>query len=996
MRPNPGERAYSSVRAHSRFREQRIMSTGFAAPLWESVCRAVAEASRASDGELLDRFARQHDESAFAQLVKRYGSLVLGTCRRVLGNEADAEDAFQATFLVLARKAGTTAWRGPVGGWLYRTAHQVACKARTAAQRRSRHEEKVSPRPATGPLEELSAKELLTILDEELLKLPERYRAPLVLCYLQGATRDEAAQQLGCPPATLKCRLERGRQRLHAAAQRRGLALSSMLTAIVLTSGSSAAVAAPVVRSTVRAASGLLAGQSLAAIVSTQVAQLVEGGLPAMAVSKLRALVALVVVCGGLSGMALWARGTDAESAGGPALPERSVSARKAPPAKEQGKVGAREASAGKAKAHCKGQVLSPEGKTVSGAKVVYLFQAEREDGVWGTATAARGMTGPDGRFHLVVPPPEGARRRSGGMVIATAPGYGPGWTSVGSPDSVHEATVRLVKDDVPLQGRVVDLEGRPIAGASARVLQLRATHREDLGPWEKELRAKKELKLWGPNDPGVALDVTASGTGQTVRTDKDGKFRLSGLGRERLVLLRFSGPTIETRDVYTMTRAGRATIITREKDRYLAARVGALAPVVHRATFDHAAAPTRAVVGTVTDQATGKPVAGITLRAELTHGLGGREDRSIRTTTDKEGRYRLVGLPRGPKQMITVESGAGQPYLGAGRQTGRAPDLDPVRVDFALVRGVVIRGRVTDKATGKPVRARVEYFVFEGNPHLDKAPGFRNASIEAPLNRPDGTFTVLGLPGRGILTATMQRRESPYLVGVGGDKIKGMDKDGSFTTWPYIVMPAMHHTLVGLDVAADAREITCNLTVDPGHTITGKIVGPDGKEVVGAAVSASWARYSGPRGPLPTARFTLKAVETAPPLPFFFQHKEKKLGAVMLFKGDEKEVVVKLQPLATITGRLLDLDGEPLAGHYLSGYFEDGQLNLKRGWAGFFGATTDKDGRFRATVIPGVQVGAYFSVSPSRLGSKVFQKLTLKPGQTHDVGAVRVNPRPD
>src|SRR5438067_8095830 len=116
------------------------MSSASVVPLWENVCR-FAEAARSSDRELLERFAHQHDHSAFELLVRRHGPLVLGACRRVLG-EDDAEDAFQATFLVLAKKAGSIAWQGSVAGWLYRTAHQLACKARTAATRRARHEER--------------------------------------------------------------------------------------------------------------------------------------------------------------------------------------------------------------------------------------------------------------------------------------------------------------------------------------------------------------------------------------------------------------------------------------------------------------------------------------------------------------------------------------------------------------------------------------------------------------------------------------------------------------------------------------------------------------------------------------------------------------------------------------------------------------------------------------------------------------------------------------
>src|SRR5262249_708910 len=151
-------------------------------------------------------------------------------------------------------------------------------KARTAAARRARHESQAPARVSAGPLEQLSAQELLRIIDEELLRLPERYRAPLVLCYLQGSTRDEAAGQLGCPVNTLKHRLEWGRRKLHQAARRRGLTLGGILGATALASSGGTA-AAEVVRATVRAAAVLAAGQPLSGVVSTNVIQLVDGGI---------------------------------------------------------------------------------------------------------------------------------------------------------------------------------------------------------------------------------------------------------------------------------------------------------------------------------------------------------------------------------------------------------------------------------------------------------------------------------------------------------------------------------------------------------------------------------------------------------------------------------------------------------------------------------------------------------------------------------------------
>src|SRR4051794_33095221 len=173
---------------------------------------AAAPDDTASDRELLRRFAERRDEAAFASLMRRHGPMVLRVCRRLLPHGPDAEDAFQATFLTLAKKAGAVRWHDSAAGWLHGVARNTARRARDAAARRARHERGAPARAGADPLAEMSARELLGALDEELSRLPRQYREPLVLCYLEGAARDEAARRLGCPLGTLKGRLERGKE----------------------------------------------------------------------------------------------------------------------------------------------------------------------------------------------------------------------------------------------------------------------------------------------------------------------------------------------------------------------------------------------------------------------------------------------------------------------------------------------------------------------------------------------------------------------------------------------------------------------------------------------------------------------------------------------------------------------------------------------------------------------------------------------------------------
>jgi RNA polymerase sigma factor (sigma-70 family) len=228
---------------------------------------AGAAADELSDGELLRRFASGRDESAFGELLRRHGPMVLRVCRRLIDDRHDAEDAFQATFLVLARKAAGVAWYRSPASWLYAVAHRLAQEARRRACRRRTHEARVSRNPgeAPDPLSEISGRELLAVIDEELARLPERFRGPLVLCCLEGHGGEEASRLLGCSLSTLRRRLARGREVLRLRLTRRGVTLSAaaLASTMLLDNVAPAAVPAGLAGPTLRAATLLATGKSL-------------------------------------------------------------------------------------------------------------------------------------------------------------------------------------------------------------------------------------------------------------------------------------------------------------------------------------------------------------------------------------------------------------------------------------------------------------------------------------------------------------------------------------------------------------------------------------------------------------------------------------------------------------------------------------------------------------------------------------------------------------
>lgn len=215
-----------------------------------------------SDRLLLERFANDRDEAAFETLMHRHAQLVLNVCWRLLQHSHDAEDAFQATFLVLARKAKTVAWRESIAGWLHEVACRVAAEARTRVGRQRMREHPLNSLPDLPGASSSEPSEIPTLLDEELRRLPEKYRAPLVLCCLEGLSRDEAAQQLGWTVGAVKGRLERGRLLLARRLARKGITLAAVLTPALLPSLTRAAVSPALVRNTLQLASSFVANSS--------------------------------------------------------------------------------------------------------------------------------------------------------------------------------------------------------------------------------------------------------------------------------------------------------------------------------------------------------------------------------------------------------------------------------------------------------------------------------------------------------------------------------------------------------------------------------------------------------------------------------------------------------------------------------------------------------------------------------------------------------------
>jgi RNA polymerase sigma factor (sigma-70 family) len=279
----------------------------------------------ATDAQLLERFVARRDEAAFAALLRRHGPLVWGVCRRLLPQTADAEDAFQATLLVFARRARSISKRASVRSWLYTVARRVALRALADARRRQGRERPLLETLAAGPAPDEAGWELRSVLDEEIERLPGHERLPVILCYLEGRTLAEAAQELGCPKGTVGARLARARHRLGRRLARRGVTLSGAPVAAVL-GGRAAQAAVPpaLLEATVRAATLIAAGRVAAAgVVSARVAALTEGVLRAMFMQKVKLGAAFLVLAAlVVGGAAVFLRPAAAQTAPDNKLPE--------------------------------------------------------------------------------------------------------------------------------------------------------------------------------------------------------------------------------------------------------------------------------------------------------------------------------------------------------------------------------------------------------------------------------------------------------------------------------------------------------------------------------------------------------------------------------------------------------------------------------------------------------------------------------------------------
>ncbi len=912
-----------------------------------------------TDRELLERFeARDNSDAelAFALLVERHGGMVLQVCRRLLGNEHDAQDASQATFLVLAKRTGSIHNRDSVGAWLHRVAVRMACKLRASAARRrtqeTRGREMAIPRSASP-----HPTEAWTELHEELERLPERFRIPLVLCYLEGLTHQQAAQRLKWPLGTVESRLTRGRQRLRERLLRRGVVASTGLAALTaLPESTSAAVPPGWLEATAHAATRFAAGEPAVTVSSTQVASLVQGTLKTMTPVYLK-LSVIFCLAAGLTATArcamLWSAPDDAVPL------QQNPTASKAPENRA-------EDTPIFSTLNVRGRVLQPNGKPLVDAKLSLAFQTI--DWTWATriprlrtASTDGGhfgfiLTDNDDEVKLALRTTSGWPGGFGGIqVVATADGFAPTW---GSLDKTGD--LKLKPADTPIEGRLINLEGSPLPGVEIRVLLL--------------------------EDPAIpnSLYVAASGIFPQVTTDRDGRFRLPSIGAGRRAALVANGHDITREYIYVVSE-GFPSSPQDPRSR------GALS--VYGPKFEHPCKPGRSISGVVRDKATGSPLAGITVRSFI-----GSE---MRTVTNAEGRYRLEGLSKQPSyHLIASAPESNIPYMTSERAVDDVTGLASITADLEMVRGVFAHGRLIDRATKRPVQAWVGYAAMHDNPNWSKSPGFDmaiNKYSPSPgrhvPSMADGSFRLVVLPGQGFLVAHIQYQADIFLrAGVPPKGRPGAQPDAlemRYDTVPFELFPQNFPAVRPINVPAGADSIECNLTFDSGVIRQGTVLDSDGQPLAGASLIGETHANTHGFLALADSHFTVYGLSSDPLLSrrLILRHEKRGLGAAVRVGADDgSPLQIRLEPLATLTGRLVDEKGNPRtqAHPQLLAVLDDPLRASHLEFSPPIKPNLDDDGRFRFEgVVPGVKYNVQVGDS--------FPLWDWKPkaGETKDLGNI-------
>jgi RNA polymerase sigma factor (sigma-70 family) len=941
---------------------------------------AARQTREVPDRELLARYVAGHEETAFTAIVERHGGLVLGVCRRILRHEHDAEDACQATFLVLARKADTIRKGDALSSWLHGVAGRIARKLHAGARQRACND--VSAADVAGPdtAGEVTWREGLAVLDEELSRLPASYRSALILCYLEGRRQDEAARELGCSLGALCGRLVRARECLRKRMVRRGVALPAALAGAVLGSAHAEAGLPPALAvRTIKAAATLLSGQALGRVVPARVATLAEGILTTLSVNRVKTVAVFLLLSAGL----VVAGALMAPAHGENEIPPPAERVKNAP---ESDRRADDKRSPDEQTVRC--EIHDKAGKPIAGTRVYWTSATTVAPVTTSMKTLPRaqtsltikvlgeGQTDAEGRCEL--------RGRFTGLEVpgtmalaAVAPGYGLGGKtqfSLPSPGAAEQAPLTItLRPEVKIKGQLLTPAGTPANDVRVRL---------------------NSIGLDGGD--GVALDrfgyfkTRDSGAPPywpTAVTDAQGRFTVDGFSENADASLTLIHEDFELQNLLVSSKApgGDGKRLKPE--------------------FTHTLAPGRTLRGVVTAADTGKPLPGVFLdvQANAPNGLFFGE-----ALTDEQGRYRMPGPAGLSDYKVTAVPPPESGYLAINGGHGGAwpAGAQFIEANFKLPRGRLIRGTVRDAATKKPLAGvGIVYDWHRDNPNWTA----QYERFSPALSDKEGRFAITGLAGPGLVlaedgTGDCVRTRLPW-------------REGPITGDLYV------HGYAKVNVPEKGEPAAVGITLRKGVTLEAGVLRPDGSPVPRVM---AYCRGMGPLSvhmyrwdygwPVDGEKSSFRMSGCDPDRTYrvFFVQPELHLAAAVDLRAGARPAEVRLEPTASVRGQLARADGSPAKGGWavpLLATIKDGDgvkldpkllsfeqqidwadrtMDLNRliqGTPGVGRNPNDGDKFQVENLIPGAQL--YIEVGADRQIVRV--PVVLKAGEMKDLGTLKL-----
>jgi RNA polymerase sigma factor (sigma-70 family) len=942
-----------------------------------------------TDRQLVERYTASGCEAAgqaaFAALLGRHGPMVLGVCRQLLGDAQHAEDAFQAVFVVLAQKARSIHDPDLLGNWLYGVAIRTARCARQQIVRRRRREgggTMKGPGTGSGDLAEPTAppadrpamdREQAEAIHGEIDRLPRVFRLPVVLCYFEGLSLDEAARRLHCPAGTLRSRLARARDKLRISLTRRGVALPALGLGAVLWPGSVRASIPPLLcDSTTRAAIQFAARHTAGGAVSASVTALAQEVLKSMLIHKLKLIAMSLILVAAVATGAGWLARSPANKAD-PVNEPPTAAAGIFPRDAGQTKPTPEPDPRAEGRMIVGGRVFDPDGKAVKGA-VVNLVTRRRS--VWVGASddggqhtlLSHGQSDTDGRFQLDSPRTKSTRVFEL-YAVAAAPGFGVGWVELNPDAEAPLADIRLAPEQV-MRVRLVDVTGAHARGVEVTVSGIGRMN--DKGGFE-----------------GIAL-TTSSTQGipvwpRPVKTDLEGRIALSGIGRG--ALLRFS-----VRDLRYA-----------QQDLNIDPAQAAAAKEI-TLTLEQA----QIIEGRVLAADTGRPIPNAVVSAQtLVKKFHAQGFFTAKFRADREGRFTMNPLA-GETYTLGAFPTGGEPYLIQQEEFKWTKGAVKATHDIKVRRGVVIKGKVTEAGADRPLPGSSIMFIpVQGGDDLLSGWQAMVAS------QSDGSFQIAVPAGKGHLLVFGPTGD--YVLGeIGANKLFS-DQSGG--------VRYRAHAIIPYEVKAGDPPRQLAAALRPGVTIKGRAVGPHGETVKdGFVLTTLHIEPDVPfwRGdlqvPIRDGAFELHGLAPDASTQIYVLDPEHEWGASVDVAGKDadRDLTVPLQPCGQAKARFVGPDGKPVAK--TQAHFEivvtagpsalsrderhqaelaaDAELvvNVDRKHYPALPAT-DAEGRVTLmSLIPGASYRITdFSTVTNDKGLQIRKDFTVKPAETLDLGDIAI-----